>query len=421
VAIFHDSKSPILDPPRCFFRLALVIVAIPIATVPAADELSGPRQVEVTDSAGHVRRGSLKELGSGRMTLATSEQLRLSTKDLVLMKFKDRPCVLAPSDPLIILTAGDVLTARPEKIDDEALIARWAQFAAWRPTFRIPLETLRGVILEPPTSVAARARLFDQMFDYVEPHDSVILNNGDLLTGEFSSLDEKALLLETPLGKSAIERSGIRAMIFNPALASNVPVAGEGALVSLVDGSRFRVKDIKISIPDHLSMKAEFGAMLELPLGSVASLRFLGGCTTYLSDVTPVEYEFEPFFDLEWPLRRDRSVAGGFLTLRGVEYPKGLGMHSRGTATYRLAGKFRRFAATIGIDDSAGGRGSAVFEVLVDGKTVYKSDVLTGTSPAVAIQRLDVTGAKSMSLRVDYATDGDILDHADWCDALLIK
>ncbi len=104
---------------------------------------------------------------------------------------------------------------------------------------------MRGVIVEPPTGAAARARLLDQMLDNGEPHDLVILKNGDLLIGEFSGLDEKNLLLETPLGKSAIERKGILAMIFNPSLSSNEPLAGEGALVSLVDGSRFRVKDAK--------------------------------------------------------------------------------------------------------------------------------------------------------------------------------
>ena len=242
-----------------------------------------------------------------------------------------------------------------------------------------------------------------------------------MLTGEFSGLDEKKLLLETPLGKSAIERAGIRAMIFNPTLTSNEPWPGEGALVSLVDGSRFRVKDVKFAGPDHLSMRTQFGALFELPWAAVESLRFLGGCATYLSDITPVEYNFEPFFDLEWPLRRDRSVGGGFLTLRRVEYPKGLGVHSRSTMTYRLGGKFRRFQATIGIDDSAAGKGSVVFEVLLDGRTAYKSPVVTGASPPVVIERLDVTGSKIMTLRVDYATEGDILDHADWCDALLIK
>ena len=137
--------------------------------------------------------------------------------------------------------------------------------------------------------------------------------------------------------------------------------------------------------------------------------------------MTPVNFKFEPFLDLGWPLRNDRNVSGGFLTLRGVEYPRGLGVHSRSSVTYRLDGKFRRFHAVLGIDDDTGGKGSAVFEVLVDGKRVFKSDVLTGTSVPVVLDRLDVAGAKLLTLRVDYATLGDIQDHANWCDAVLIR
>jgi hypothetical protein len=89
--------------------------------------------------------------------------------------------------------------------------------------------------------------------------------------------------------------------------------------------------------------------------------------------------------------------------------------------TYRLDGKYRRFRATLGIDDAAAGQGSVTFEVLVDGTSVFRSDVLTGTSPAVALERIDLAGAKLLTLRVDYATDADIGDHADWCDALLVR
>ena len=390
------------------------------ATALRAEERPAARQVQIVDSAGAVRNGFLNDLGAGLVTLTSSEQFRLKTKDLVLMKFKDRTSSLAPEAPLVILSGGDVLAVRPEKIDDESLIGLWTRFPAWPPC-KIPLETVRGAILEPPGSAAARARLLDRVFEFQEPRDSIILRNGDLLAGEFLSLDEKTLQFETSLGNSAVERAGILAMIFNPTLTSREPVPGEMALVSLVDGSRFRAKDLKFSAPDRLSVKTQFGAQLDLPLTAVESLRFLGGCATYLSDITPVEYKFEPFLDLEWPLRRDRSVAGGFLSLGRVEYPKGLGTHSRSTVSYRLDGKFRRFQATIGIDDSAAGRGSVVFAVLLDGKAAYKSDVLTGTSSAVTIERLDVTGAKLMTLLADYATDGDILDHADWCDALLIK
>lgn len=407
--------------PRCSrVELALALLGISFAATLPAEEHPAARQVQVTDAAGNVRNGSLTELAGGLVTLSAPEQIRLKARDLVLLKVKDRTSRLAPEDSLVMLAGGDVLAMHPEIIDEESLIGRWVRFPE-SPTCKIPLETVRGIVFDPPTGPAARARLVDQMLDYRDAHDSVILRNGDLLAGEFSGLDDKHLHLETPLGKSAIERGGIRAMVFNPALSSNDSLSGEGALVSLVDGSRFRVKDLKFTASDQFSMKAQFGSRLDLPWTAVESLRFLGGCATYLSDITPVEYKFEPFFDLDWPLRRDRSVGGGFLTLRGVEYPKGLGVHSRSTLTYRLAGKFRRFQATVGIDDSVGGRGSVIFEVLLDGKTAFKSGLVTGASPPVAIDRLDVTGTKILTLRVDYATSGDILDHADWCDALLIQ
>jgi hypothetical protein len=124
---------------------------------------------------------------------------------------------------------------------------------------------------------------------------------------------------------------------------------------------------------------------------------------------------------MEWPLRNDRNVRGGFLTVRGVEFPKGLGVHSRSNVTFRLDGKYRWFHARLGIDDETIGKGSVAFEVLVDGKRTFRSDVLTGTSAPVLLERLDVSGTKLLTLRVDYATLGDIQDHADWCDALLIK
>ena len=89
--------------------------------------------------------------------------------------------------------------------------------------------------------------------------------------------------------------------------------------------------------------------------------------------------------------------------------------------TYRLDGKYRRFHAVLGIDDETGGKGSVIFDVLVDGKRAFRSDVLTGTSAPLVLDRLDISGAKLLTLRVDYATLGDIQDHADWCDAMVIK
>lgn len=140
-----------------------------------------------------------------------------------------------------------------------------------------------------------------------------------------------------------------------------------------------------------------------------------------LSDLKPVEYKFTPYLSTHWPLMQDRNVVGGELRLRGTAYPKGLGMHSKSRVTYDLKEQYSRFQAVIGIDDSAGGRGTAVFSVEVDGKRLFTSQPLTGMSPAFSVKPIDLRGKKRLTLIVDYGPRGDILDHADWCDAVLIK
>jgi hypothetical protein len=354
------------------------------------------------------------------LTLGNIEQVRLKTRNLVSLKIKDRSSAFAPGDPLVILAGGDILALRPEAIDDESMTARWVRFPSW-PALKLPLEAVRGLILHRPTGGQAGARLLNQLLDYRDPQDTIVMANGDTLSGEFAGLDEKRLVLETPLGKSPIDRGGIRAVNFNPTLTNTESLKGEGALLSLIDGSRFRVRDLAFGPLDRLTLRTLFGIELELPLSAIESMRFLGGCATYLSDLAPAEYKFEPFLKLDWPLRTDRNVSGGFLTLRGAEYPKGLGVHSRSSVTYRLDGKFRWLHAIVGIDDDTTGKGSVVFEVLADGKRTYKSDVLTGTSAPVPLERLDVSAVKILTLRVDYATQGDIQDHANWCDAVLIR
>jgi hypothetical protein len=401
--------------------IGAVLVLAGLCGVPRlpADDGAG-RNVVVTDYEGRTRTGVLTELGAGQLALGNIEQVRLRTRNLVSLKIKDRASTIAATDPLVILAGGDILAVRPEAIDEESLTARWVRFPTWPPV-KLPLESVRSLILTRPPDTAVGARLLNQLLEYGDPQDTVIMANGDALVGEFSSLDDRYLVLESPAGKSSLDRSGIRAVIFNPTLSTTETLKGEGALISLVDGSRFRARDLKFGTLDRLKVKTLFGVDLDLPLGAVESLRFLGGCAVYLSDLAHTDYKFEPFLDLQWPLRNDRNVSGGFLTLRGVEYAKGLGVHSRSSINYRLDGKFRWFHAVLGLDDETQGKGSVQFEVLADGKRINKSDVLTGISPPVVLDRLDVAGTKLLTLRVDFATLGDIQDHANWCDAVLIR
>ncbi|MSR59762.1 MAG: hypothetical protein EXS05_19320 [Planctomycetaceae bacterium] len=403
-----------------FIRSSLCLFSIvPSGTIATAQD-NPNRRIVTVNRAGREFSGKLLTLGGGELSVGGTETQRLATKSLVDLKFKDRPSSVQARDPLVLLADGGWLAARTIASSDEALSVRWERHPAWSP-FAIALDGVRGVIFNRPENPADDARLAVRIAEHRERHDLVLLSNGDTLIGEFRGLDEQQLTLQTAAGKSAIERAGVRALAFNSELIDIERLQGEGAIVSLIDGSRFRARNLRTGALDRLGFRTLFGVDLDLPLVAVESVRFLGGCTTYLSDLEPAEYRFEPYFDEAWPLRRDRSVQGGPLSLRGGLYPKGLGVHSQSSVTYALAGQYRWFQATIGIDDDTRGQGSARFEVLLDGKSVFKSDDLTGQSPALELKRIDVSGVKTLTLRVKFGAKADIQDHADWCDAVLVK
>jgi NPCBM/NEW2 domain len=403
---------------RCGVCGALLLVATAMGI--AAAQESPTRHVVVTTCDRTTITGNLLTLASGRLAIDAPSAARLTTKSLILMTFKDRRLAENSSAPQLLLADGDFLSVNAIESDDDSLTVRWSKFSNW-PQMRVPLDAVRGLVFDRPGDRHADARLVNLLSAHRDRHDLVLLRNGDTLTGRFDGLDDKNLSIESKSGVLKLERSSVRGLALNPELTFAEPLSGEGALVSLTDGSRFRVLDLRLAMFERLAMKTLFGAEIEIPLLAVESIRFLGGGVTYLSELEPAEYRFEPFFDVPWPLRRDRTVEGGPLRLRNALYPRGLGVHSQCEIEYPLEGKYRRFEATVGIDDDTLGRGSLRFEIHVDGKPAFSSDEVTGKSPALRIDGINVSGARRLTLRVRFGAQADIQDHADWCDALLVK
>ncbi|MBC8108843.1 MAG: NPCBM/NEW2 domain-containing protein, partial [Anaerolineae bacterium] len=142
--------------------------------------------------------------------------------------------------------------------------------------------------------------------------------------------------------------------------------------------------------------------------------------TVYLSDLTPTSATNG------WgPFERDRSngeqgaTDGATVTLNGVTYAKGLGVHAASDILYALGGQYTRFDSVIGIDDESGNNGSVIFQVYVDNVLVYDSGAMTGAS-ANKIVSLDLAGKNALRLVVNTNGAAD-WDHADWADAKLTK
>jgi uncharacterized delta-60 repeat protein len=156
-----------------------------------------------------------------------------------------------------------------------------------------------------------------------------------------------------------------------------------------------------------------------------------GQLTALALDPGPNTLSFEPLLSATngyGPFETDRSNGeaaagdGKPLTLNGVVYARGFGVHANGALVYSLqnlkGAVCSTFTASIGVDDEVGANGSVRFQVLTGATPasavqVYDSGVMTGASATKAVN-VNVTGSKVLILRVTDAGNGNFYDHADW-------
>jgi hypothetical protein len=347
----------------------------------------------------------------GQVSFQSAGQKRqLALADLVAWG----ACLETKRTPILALADGGLLVADVLSSDKETLPAESDIFGR----LKIPLDALAGVIFRLPPALKDRDALFDRIARAQGDSDRLLLDNGDELTGLVEKIKEDAVKLNTNVGSVNIDLGRVTAIIFNPALRRKIPNDSTRTWLGFSDGSRLPATDVRLD-----SSKMQFavaGQTLTTVPKNLVFLQPLSGRAVYLSDLKPSDYRFVPFLDLTWPYHLDRSVTGAWLRAGGVSYLKGIGLHSAARLTYTLDQPYQRFQAELAIDDSAAGGGSVRFRVFVDGREKFASDTIRGGMKAVLIS-VDLSGAKQIDLVVDYADRADVLDHADWLNARLIK
>jgi chitodextrinase len=208
------------------------------------------------------------------------------------------------------------------------------------------------------------------------------------------------------------------------AASDNVAVTGydvyrDGVKVGTTASLSFTDSNLIASTTYAYTVRAFDAANNDSPASAPFSVTTnAAGTSVYLSDLTATSATNG------WgAYERDRSNGetgsndGRTITLNGVTYAKGLGVHANSDLRYNLAGQYSTFSAAIGIDDEVGSAGNVIFQVWADGVLIYDSGAMTGTS-ATKLLELDVTGRSE--LRLVVLTNGDAsYDHADWADAKL--
>ena len=116
----------------------------------------------------------------------------------------------------------------------------------------------------------------------------------------------------------------------------------------------------------------------------------------------------------------DKNVRGtGPISIGGRRFDHGFGTHAPGALHIDLKGSCARFTAFVGVDDDVKGNpaASVTFEVIGDGRSLFRSGVMKAAQPAREVA-LDVRGIRTLSLVVGAAGDGISFDNADWADAM---
>ena len=279
----------------------------------------------------------------------------------------------------------------------------------------LPIDALRAVRLnsdpaeESFTAATAEKNDEDQVF--------VRLGGGlEPISGLIEKIDNFAVEIDNGSGVRKIGRDTIYGIVF--AMVGRAPDHSGKVLVTLADGSTMwgqvdSLADGKFSISTVGNSK------VTLPWAKVSGLKVRSTRMVFLSDLSPVEARHQPLVTLKRDWQADKSVAGRPLTLAGKSYEKGIGVASRSVLVFENEGNFDLFAATIGIDSETEGRGDCVFVVEVDGREKYRQRV-TGRDPARPVA-VEIDGGRRVSLIVETGEDLDLSDHANWCDARLVK
>ncbi len=366
-----------------------------------------------------------------------SKLQKINCLNVVEMKFQDEKPVSSPGHEYfqIKLTTGDLLFGSIIGIVNDELSITSSAFGVLKYDIT-QIKSIESVVNRNLWTDPEPVMPAGHVIGYIMPNNKTDFEKASLIK-DFTK--EKVLYVtavgskETSKNIKDITRIYIMhfAFVTPPALPKDLY-----ASLVLTDGTRLTGTIEKLDgdfmvIKDFYERKTE--QTIKINIAHLSAIHFKNSRVVFLSDITPTAVNEDPNFikgspetDLYYPYQRDRAVVGGGpLTIRDKVYSKGLGVHARSELTYDLGGSYKKFMATIGIDNSDAKVkdwyfANVTFKVLVDGKVAKEWKNITIKDNPLDIE-LDITAAKSLTLLVEFGENGFVLDRANWAMARLVK
>jgi hypothetical protein len=367
---------------------------------------------------GRTASGRLISLGPGSVRLMSGDG---RTDDLPINRLvkltRESPVVVSAADGSVVLFPdGDRLMRVSIGSSTETSLEVRSDALG---KLSLPLEGILGLVFAGESPAVQIDPLQDRIRSEPRSTEVVWLANGDRLTGSFLGLDESKIKLEVAGKTAVVDRPGVVALGFDPAVASYPCPPNDFFEVTLKDGSRLGVTECRIEDGMILG-KSRQGTPIKFSLNELVRVFGRTSSVVCLSDRKIVRDQYVPYMGATREYRIDRTVDGHVFHLNGQTYDRGIGTQSTTYLVYRIEPGDRRFQAVVGVDDRAGPLGSVVFRVLVDGKERFGTSPVTDHDIPKAVD-VDLEGGRFLILATEFGDRGDVRDLADWVEPRLIR
>lgn len=307
------------------------------------------------------------------------------------------------------MAGGDQLAGEPVSIAGEQLV--WTNAAA-------------GELRVPMNRVAAMTRPGQQPPDKRTNEDVVTLGNGDAVRGIIAGIEAGKVNVQRPdaTEPTPVPLDSIAKIQFASTAAPGAAAANARSFrIRLADGSSLPARALSLA-DGKFSADLGDGKPRPMDLARVAAIEQVNGPAAWLSGRAPAESVYVPFFGSaqEYPARTDAMVDGSRdLRFGGKTFRRAVGVHAYSKLTWPLDGTYAAFRTQYAVDERLT-QADMTVRIKVGDKVVHeKQNVRGGTlSPVITV---DLSGAKTLTLEVDYGAGTDVQDRLVWLEPALLK
>jgi hypothetical protein len=387
-------------------KLSIKLVAF-LCVVVVAPAIFADEQWILTTADFKSEKVAIRAIDDAGIHLAGSENRTIPMSQFLQLD-RDGGSRAAAPRLFVWLVDGDHLGGAPMGISGESLL--WRSPALGEISF--PMKRVRAI---------QRAAQAPPLNETNRTEDVLTLANGDLLRGIVSDLTASEITIQPTGGETTtVSLASIVSADFAspPGATSAAPNLHRAFRVTTADGTvltsdrvNLQQRDLHVRLPD--------GADRPVPLSSVTGIEQINGPLIWLSSITPIEsVQIPSFSQRPIPAQMDRTVQGDPMRFNDREFSHGIGVHSYSRLVFPIDASCNAFRTQYAIDGDEPWADVTV-RIKLDDRVAYEKANVTSNVLSDVV-KLDLKGAKRLTLEVDYGENYDVQDRLNWIEPSLL-